>query len=270
MPYARGPGRYVRRFADVPLPAGELGNECFAMFESATFIRSFVPAGQAGLGFHTHEVEQLYFILEGELDVQIGGTTVTGRKHDLIIIPRGLPHRNFNRGTVDELHLEIILPSPAPWPAWTQAAEQNAEPAPPDLVRSEDPARTITYERHPEYRSNILADRKSGFDGGHLRIDRLAPGGRGPGLHIHKFDQFYFVLEGMLSVEVAGERHDVHPHELAVLSQGAPHRQWNESSAEVKWLTMNLPEPEPGVRWDAPVDSFSGDFSYVLEAGEPW
>jgi mannose-6-phosphate isomerase-like protein (cupin superfamily) len=240
------------------------------MFESATFIRSFVPAGQAGRGFHTHEVEQVYFILEGELDVVIGGTTVTGRKDDLIIIPKGLPHRNFNRSTADELHLEIIVPTPAPWPAWTQDAEQSSAPTPSNLVRSEDPAKTITYGRNPGYRSNILADRQSGFDGGHLRIDRMDAGGSGPGLHIHKFDQFYFVLEGTLSVEVAGERYDVHPHELAVLSQGAPHRQWNESSAEVKWLTMNLPEPEPGVRWDAPVHSFTGDFSYVREPGEPW
>jgi mannose-6-phosphate isomerase-like protein (cupin superfamily) len=269
MHYERGPGRYVRRFADVPLPAGEPGNDCLAMFESATFIRSFVPAGQAGRGFHTHEVDQLYFILDGELEVVIGGTALTGHEHELIVIPAGLPHRNFNRGTVDELHLEIILPTPAPWPAWTRDAEQSSVPAPPNLVRREDLGQTIAYERHRGYRSNILADRSSGFDSGHLRIDRLDPGASGPGLHIHRFDQFYFVLEGTLSVEVAGERHDVHPHELAVLTAGAPHRQWNESSSTVKWLTMNLPEPEPGTRWDAPVDSFTGDFSYTPRADEP-
>jgi mannose-6-phosphate isomerase-like protein (cupin superfamily) len=270
MHYERGPGRYVRRFADVLLPASGLGNDCLAMFESATLIRSFVAGGQAGRGFHVHEVEQLYFILEGELEVEICGTVVTGQKHDLIIIPRRLPHRNFNRGSDDELHLEIILPTPAPWPAWTQDAEPSSAPAPPDLVRREDPATAISYAHNPGFRSSILADRRSGFDSGHVRIDRLAPGSSGPGLHIHRFDQFYFVLEGQLAVEVAGERHDVGPHELAVLSQGAPHRQWNEGSAEAKWLTMNLPEPEPGVRWDAPVDSFTGDFSYEPKAGEPW
>jgi mannose-6-phosphate isomerase-like protein (cupin superfamily) len=270
MPYQRGPGRYVRRFDDVPLSLGEVDNQCVAMFESATFIRSYVPAGMAGLGFHTHRVEQLYFILEGELDVVIGGTTVTGRRHELIIIPRGLPHRNFNHGTEDELHLELITPSPAPWPAWTVNAEQSSALTPPDLVRREDPAKTISYERNPGYRSNVLADRASGFDGGHLRIDRLAPGASGPGLHIHRFDQFYFVLDGTLSIEIAGERHEVGPNELAVLSQGAPHRQWNESVSEVKWLTMNLPEPGPGERWDAPVTSFSGDFSYVKRHSDPF
>jgi mannose-6-phosphate isomerase-like protein (cupin superfamily) len=233
------------------------------MFESATFIRSFVPAGQAGRDYHTHEVDQLYFILEGDLEVVIGGSTITGHKHDLIVIPRGLPHRNFNRGSVDELHLEIILPTPAPWPAWTQEAPQNDAAAPTSLLRSEDPANVLSYAHNPGYRSNILADRKSGFDSGHVRIDRLDPGASGPGLHIHRFDQFYFVLEGRLSVEVAGERHEAGPHELAVLTAGVPHRQWNESSSEVKWLTMNLPEPEPGVRWDAPVSAFTGDFSYV-------
>jgi mannose-6-phosphate isomerase-like protein (cupin superfamily) len=267
MHYERGPGRYVRRFSEVPLPAGKLGNDCLAMFESATFIRSFVPAGAAGRDFHTHEVEQLYFILEGELDVVIGASMFTGRKHDLIIIPRGVPHRNYNHAAEDELHLEIILPTPAPWPAWTQEAAQSDVPVPADLVRSEDVSNTITYAPNPGYRSNILAERKSGFESGHIRIDRLDPGASGPGLHIHRFDQFYFVLEGALSVEVAGERHDVHPHELAVLTAGAPHRQWNESSGEVKWLTMNLPEPEAGVRWDAPVSAFNGDFSYAPVEG---
>jgi mannose-6-phosphate isomerase-like protein (cupin superfamily) len=270
LPYARGPARYVRRFADVPLPDGELANECVAMFESATFIRSFVPAGLAGRDFHDHPVEQLYFILEGELEVVIGSTTLTARKHELVIIPRETAHRNYNRGTEDELHLEIILPSPPPWPAWTRPAEPGLDPAPPNLIRGEDPARTIAYDHNPGYRSSILADRSSSFGAGHLRIDRLDPGSSGPGLHIHRFDQFYFVLGGALSVEVAGERHGVGPHELAVLPAGVPHRQWNESPNQVKWLTMNLPEPVPGVRWDAPVESFSGDFSYEPKAAEPF
>jgi mannose-6-phosphate isomerase-like protein (cupin superfamily) len=260
----------VRRFDDVPLPDGELANECVAMFESATFIRSFVPAGLAGRDFHDHPVEQLYFILEGELEVVIGATALTARKHELVLIPRETAHRNYNRGTEDELHLEIMVPSPPPWPSWARDAPQGTEPAPAGLVRGEDPARTITYDRNPGYRSNILADRASGFPSGHLRIDRLDDGASGPGLHLHRFDQFYFVLEGELTVGVAGEQYAVGRHELAILPAGVPHRQWNESGAEAKWLTMNLPEPEAGVRWDAPVEAFSGDFSYALRGDEPF
>ena len=268
MHYDRGPGRYVRRLSERPLPDGVLGNDVIGMFESATLIRSFVPAGQAGRDFHTHEVDQLYFILEGELEVVIGARTVTGRPHELIVIPAGLPHRNFNRADEDEIHLEIILPTPPPWPSWVQEAERNEAQTEIELVRGETPENLVTYKPNPGYRSNILADRKSGFGSGHLRIDRLDPGSSGPGMHIHRFDQFYFVLEGQLSVEVAGERHEVARHELAVLNAGVPHRQWNGSGAQVKWLTMNLPEPGPGVRWDAPVSVFEGDFSYELVAGE--
>jgi mannose-6-phosphate isomerase-like protein (cupin superfamily) len=260
----------VRRFADVPLPVGQLANDCVAMFESATFIRSFVPAGMAGRDFHDHSVEQLYFILQGELEVVIGSTALTARKHELVVIPRKIAHRNYNRGTEDELHLEVIVPSPPPWPDWARTAAQSPDPAPPNLVRGEDPARVIAYDHNPGFRSNILADRASGFGSGHVRIDRLDPGCSGPGLHIHRFDQFYFVLEGALSVEVAGEHHEVVRHELAALPAGVPHRQWNESPDPVKWLTMNLPEPEPGVRWDAPVDSFTGDFSYRPAASDPF
>jgi mannose-6-phosphate isomerase-like protein (cupin superfamily) len=268
MPYTRGPGRYIRRFADVPLPEGKLGNEAVAVFESATFIRSFVPAGQAGREFHTHEVDQLYLVLQGELEVVIGASVVTGKPHDLIVIPRGMSHRNFNRGESDELHLEVFVPSPPPWPTWVQDAPRDDAPAPIELLRREDPAKTISYAPNPGYRSNILADRGSGLEWGHVRIDRLDPGASGPGLHIHRFDQFYFVLEGRLSVEVAGERHEAGPHELAVLNAGVPHRQWNAGAEQVKFVTMNLPEPEPGTRWDAPVSSFTGDFSYEPKEGE--
>jgi mannose-6-phosphate isomerase-like protein (cupin superfamily) len=269
LPYVRGPGRYVRRFDDVPLPDGQLANECVAMFESATFIRSFVPAGLAGRDFHDHPVEQLYFILRGELEVVIGSTTLTARRHDLVVLPRETAHRNYNRGTEDELHLEVILPSPPPWPAWTREAARGSDPAPPNLLRTEEKGRRLAYDHNPGYRSSILADRASGFPSGHVRIDRLQPGGSGPDLHIHRFDQFYFLLEGGLSVQVAGERYEVGPHELVILPAGVPHRQWNDGEGEVKWLTMNLPEPEPGVRWDAPVHAFTGDFSYRPTAKDP-
>ncbi len=269
MPYRRGPGLYVRRFDEVPLPEGELANECLGMFESGTFIRSFVPVGLQGPDFHYHPSDQVYFVLEGELTIEIGSSTLTAGEHELVILPREWVHRNYNRGDVDELHLEIFLPSPPPWPTWKSPGELAAEPAPPNLVRGEAEGRRLAYDSNPGYVSHILADRASGFDSGHIRIDRLDPGSSGPGLHIHRFDQFYFVLEGELAVEVAGERQTVTRHQLVVLPAGVPHRQWNESGGQVKWLTMNLPEPEPGVRWDAPVESFAGDFSYKPREKEP-
>jgi mannose-6-phosphate isomerase-like protein (cupin superfamily) len=259
----------VRSFSEVSLPSGELANEAILMSESATFVRSYVPAGLAGRSSHTHSVEQLYFILQGELQVDIGSSTVTAHTHDLVILPRETAHQNYNDSVEDELHLEIFVPSPPPWPSWVRDATQEGDLAPPDSVRAEASGRQLAYDDNPGYRSSILADRASGFPSGHVRIDRLEPGSSGPGLHIHRFDQYYFLLEGELCTEIAGESFSVSRHELAILPAGVPHRQWNDSDAPAKWLTLNLPEPEPGVRWDAPVESFTGDFSYRPRAVEP-
>ena len=32
--------------------------------------------------------------------------------HNLVIIPAGTPHWNWNEGTEDELHFELIVPTP--------------------------------------------------------------------------------------------------------------------------------------------------------------
>jgi NAD(P)-dependent dehydrogenase (short-subunit alcohol dehydrogenase family) len=60
-----------------------------------------------------------------------------------------------------------------------QAAVQLTT-APIDLLRTENPEQTLSCAHNPGYRSNTLADRKSGFDSGHVWIDRLDPGASGP------------------------------------------------------------------------------------------
>ena len=79
-------------------------------------------------------------------------------------------------------------------------------------------------------------------------------GSAGPDTHIHEFDQYYLVLDGELSVEVALEKHVVSPRELMVVPAGVPHRQYNTGPVTEKHLSVLTPAPEAGKPWDRGVD----------------
>ena len=87
-----------------------------------------------------------------------------------------------------------------------------------------------------------------------LYVATVEAGAGGPDLHIHDFDQFYYVLEGTMSCEIGLRRFTAEPHTLVVLPAGVPHRQWNEGPGPERHLTLIAPEPAPGVPWDIGVE----------------
>lgn len=79
-------------------------------------------------------------------------------------------------------------------------------------------------------------------------------GSAGLDTHIHEFDQYYLVLDGELSVEVALEKHVLSPRELVVVPAGVPHRQYNTGPVTEKHLSVLTPAPEAGKPCDRGVD----------------
>jgi len=71
-----------------------------------------LPAGAAGPSLHTHKFDQFYLVLEGQLEVQVGLREFTVGPRHLVVLPAGVPHRQWNAGAQDERHLTIIAPPP--------------------------------------------------------------------------------------------------------------------------------------------------------------
>ena len=232
--------------------------------ESAVLINSHIEEGGCGPGLHYHHVDQLYYLIEGSMNVQLGHDVHHITAGTLVFIPAGLAHRNWNEGPGAETHFEMLIPAPAPM---AQLAY---------MVDSPDDVPTARQTDHPGYVRRINAEALTEPMPG-LRVQSLAgpgsgsahtvvnymevdPGSAGPGTHIHHFDQYYLVLEGELSIEVALEKHVVVPHTLVVLPAGVPHRQYNDGAVTEKHLTVLSPAPEPGKPWDSGVDfSANGD-----------
>jgi uncharacterized cupin superfamily protein len=99
-----------------------------------------------------------------------------------------------------------------------------------------------------------LASRATGSEHAYVYVGELQPGGSGPPLHIHRFDQFYFVLEGALDVRVGLDRQLVGPRTLAILPAGVPHSQRNAGEGIERHLVVNIPQPQAGEEWDIEVD----------------
>jgi quercetin dioxygenase-like cupin family protein len=108
-------------------------------------------------------------------------------------------------------------------------------------------------EALPGFRLRTLADHSTGCNTMAVRLAELDPGVPGTQWHIHEFDQFYFVLEGLLMVEVANKRFAVEPLSLVALPAGIPHRNWNGGDRVERHVAILVPEPARGVPADIAV-----------------
>ncbi|MEV7976797.1 cupin domain-containing protein [Streptomyces sp. NPDC086519] len=249
--------RYVRPLdIDQAIDTGFKGYRAqfLSHLESALMIASTIEEGGCGPGLHYHRSDQLYYLMRGSMKVRLGDEVHQVEAGSLVFIPAGLAHCNWNEGPGAETHFEMIVPAPAPL---TQIAIMVDSPADipvedrtdrPGLVRALD--LTAVPEVLPGMRMQPLVDPESGSHRTVVNYMEVDPGKAGPGTHVHEFDQYYLVLEGQLTVEVALEKHIVEPGTLVVLPAGVPHRQYNEGDVTEKHLGVLAPAPEPGRPWD--------------------
>jgi len=89
-----------------------------------------LPVGAAGPSLHTHAFDQFYLVLEGQLGVQIGLKEYTVGPRHIVVLPAGVPHRQWNVGEEVERHLTIIAPPPVHRPSeeepWDVSVELHA------------------------------------------------------------------------------------------------------------------------------------------------
>ena len=78
-------------------------------------------------------------------------------------------------------------------------------------------------------------------------IKTPAGGGSPAGMHIHAFDQVFYILKGTMSIEIEGKQYDCSPGSLITFPADVPHRNWNGTSEPIVHLAFNTPLPDPNV-----------------------
>lgn len=234
----------------VVLEGGYKGQYLYAG-ESCLVVATRVPPGVSGPPRHRHPSDQTYVVVEGESTLELGGETKVAKARSAVFIPAGLPHRNWNAGAVDEVHIEVIAPGVLPVQPLVDTADLRDTSVQPAFVQAADPAQLTGQD----FGLDWLVTRARGAAHAAVYLAEVPAGKAGPPLHVHEFDQFYFVLQGTLSVMIGLRRYDVPPGHLAVLPAQVPHRQWNEGDETEQHVTMIVPEPEGPSREDRPWDT---------------
>jgi quercetin dioxygenase-like cupin family protein len=223
--------------------------------ESCVLIATLVPPGARGPRNHTHPQDQLYFVVDGEVTVKLGNEVRTAPSGSAVFIPAGVPHHNWNDGDSPEMHVEVLAPGNVGIQPVIQFTESTESGGLPYAVVSPD---TRTIELEGGMKMAPLAGRHRGSNNAFIYQADLPPGGVGPDLHIHEFDQFYLILEGTLGVRVGFAEYAVGPRHLVVLPAGVPHRQWNAGEGIERHLTIITPQPKQpnsdAAPWDIAVE----------------
>jgi mannose-6-phosphate isomerase-like protein (cupin superfamily) len=93
-----------------------------------------------------------------------------------------------------------------------------------------------------------LFDHTSGAKNCTINCFKTPGGGGSPaGTHIHAVDQIFYILSGIMSIEIEGKQYDCGPGSLIIFPAGVAHRNWNDGSEPTVHLAFNTPLPDPNV-----------------------
>jgi len=79
--------------------------------DGAFSVVEFVSQPGEGVGMHTHDNEdELVYLLEGEIEVTVGQSTMTATAGTSALLPKGIPHGYSNTGSTPSRLLAVLMP----------------------------------------------------------------------------------------------------------------------------------------------------------------
>ena len=229
--------------------------QVLSQFESAVVLACHIEEGGCGPTLHYHHVDQIHYVISGSMQIRLGDQTHDVSAGSLVFIPAGLPHCTLNPGPGPSFHLDLYVPAPSLSDGKDVFLIDKPEDVPSSrrttktgYVRKVEPSQST--EPLPGFTTMILANESLGSEETCIYYAEVAAGKGGPGMHIHEFDQYYFVLEGELTCEIALGKYVARANTLVILPAGVPHRQYNAGSTTEKHLAILAPPPTQGRPWD--------------------
>ncbi len=101
----------------------------------------------------------------------------------------------------------------------------------------------------PARATQYLLDHQNGATTGGVivRCMNVPPGEGSPaGRHIHHFEQVYYILSGVMDLEIDGKLMQAGPNSVVVIPAEVPHKNWNAGAEAVVHLALLSPAPAPG------------------------
>ena len=76
-----------------------------------SLVENVIPAHNAGPPLHTHDFDEAFYILEGELIFQVEDELITKRAGEVAFVPRNVAHALANHGNADACYLLVCTPA---------------------------------------------------------------------------------------------------------------------------------------------------------------
>ena len=221
--------KYVRVLRDHDGSTASEGDhtQVLSHLESALMLARSLAPGASGAPLHYRHGDTIHFVLDGTLHVRAGDEVHRADAGTLVFVPAGRAHRAWNEGPAPARSWEMVVPSPSP------LAEVDHVIESPDDVPAEYATDRQAFVRRVEPETlaealpgmwvQSLANPEAGSPHTTIFYVEVGAGDAGPDTHIHEFDQYYLVLEGQLTVEVALQKHVVDAPSLVLLPAGVPH-----------------------------------------------
>ena len=76
-----------------------------------SMVENVIPAHSAGPPLHTHDFDEAFYLLDGELIFQVEEELTTKGAGELAFVPRNIPHTLANHSDADARYLLVCTPA---------------------------------------------------------------------------------------------------------------------------------------------------------------
>lgn len=232
-------------------------------FRRATYVDRATGSVHMGTGIcfldtggsiepHLHSFEESFYVLEGNLSVQIGDQTHSVGPGNFGLIPTGAVHSWKNTGTGTARWLEMQAPQPREADYGTDTFFTSAAPAQDgarighfdesQLPRPGGPSQMEGFNPTTGVAIKMFVDRSFGATHQSLFLIQYQPGAK-IDLHDHTFEESYFIVGGRVRAVADGKSYDLGPGDVIWTSVGCIHSFANEGSEPVRWIETQAPLP---------------------------
>ena len=210
---------------------------------------------------HLHSFEESFYILEGNLILQVGGQEHRLGPGNFGLISTGLPHRWSNAGEGPARWLEMQAPQPRPLdaaaggdtffirdelvPQSNSTEKESILPGHFDESQLPQPGGASQMEGFNPTTGiaiKMFVDRSFGAIHQSLFLIQYMPGAK-IDLHDHTFEESYFIVSGQVHATADGETYDLGPGDVIWTGVGCVHSFANIGTEPVRWIETQAPLP---------------------------
>jgi quercetin dioxygenase-like cupin family protein len=204
---------------------------------------------------HLHAFEEAFYVLAGELVLEVAGAVEQLGPDDFAFVDRGVAHELRNESEAPVQWFEASAPQPGSAiedtvfvdghslpeglerPYWRDHFDASELPQPSGAILAGFDAANVGGAA-----LRILIGPATGASQLNLMVVQYVPGGF-INTHDHAFEEGFYFLEGEIEAHLDGAAHTLRAGDYCWSGVGDTHALFNRSDGIVRWLETQVPQP---------------------------